>query len=621
MLSKHLALSGIIAAFAAYTAAFDINCNSNYASYYGQNSARNQKTLGEYCTDAVEDVIVLAFMNGFPNILLNFANACETTFEGSTLLHCPSMAKDIKYCQSQGKAVILSMGGASGAYGFSGDSDAVAFADTVWNMFFKGSSDKRPFDDAVLDGIDLDIEGGSGAGYPAFIRQLRSHYTSDSSKQYYIAAAPQCPFPDVYLSSTLDNAWFDMVYVQFYNNYCGLNAYSKWFNFEEWDNWAKTKAVNKNVKVYIGAPGSPSAASSGYVDGERLTSIFNDARSKYRSIGGIMTWDVSQARTSGLAGSIRAALDAGEICNRPNNTETSSSESSTTSSSSTSSETDNHTDDESTDVSLVVTTATQEVTSVSTFVTTFLTEVTTETTYTSYLTSIYTLTETISNNDATSSAPHSTSEDSDKVTAVPVEPSPGTNSTSCPTEGAPCTEGTQGCNEHGYALCVSGKWAVYPCFTGTACYILGSSAICDWEDSHSRDPCSVQPIQRQAVNKQSWLAKLQSDIRPVSIFTSEGVSSHVEFTPLSVSHGQFTALLKIQTLHTPFNGNWSVQLHLPPSQSISRVHGADIASNGTSIKIQPKNNNDSPSMAISLTVTGKYIWPYRIPDLTTIRID
>ncbi|KAI8318009.1 glycoside hydrolase, partial [Martensiomyces pterosporus] len=157
------------AALATSASAFNVNCNSNYVSYYGQNSAGNQKTLGAYCQDATEDVIVLSFMNGFPNILLNFANACETTFPGSTLLHCPTIASDIKYCQSRGKAVILSMGGASGAYGFSSDAQGAEFADTVWDMFFKGCAAQRPFDDAVLDGIDLDIEGGSPTGYAAFI--------------------------------------------------------------------------------------------------------------------------------------------------------------------------------------------------------------------------------------------------------------------------------------------------------------------------------------------------------------------------------------------------------------------------------------------------------------------
>ncbi|KAJ2768241.1 Chitinase 2, partial [Coemansia nantahalensis] len=242
-------ISGVVAALAAYaggSAAFNLNCNANYASYYGQNSARNQKTLGEYCKDAIEDVIILAFMNGFPNVMLNFANACETTFNGTAILHCPSIATDIKACQKGGKAVLLSMGGAAGSYGFLNDADGAKFADTVWDMYFRGKSSQRPFDDVVLDGIDLDIEGGGGAGYAAFINQLRAHYRSDKSKSYYIGGAPQCPYPDAYLGAALDSAWFDMVFVQFYNNYCGVDKYPTMFNFADWDGWAKTKSVNKN---------------------------------------------------------------------------------------------------------------------------------------------------------------------------------------------------------------------------------------------------------------------------------------------------------------------------------------------------------------------------------------
>lgn len=62
------------------------------------------------------------------------------------------MAADIKACQARGKAIILSMGGATGAATFSSDSQASAFADTVWNLFLGGSSSTRPFGDAVLDG-------------------------------------------------------------------------------------------------------------------------------------------------------------------------------------------------------------------------------------------------------------------------------------------------------------------------------------------------------------------------------------------------------------------------------------------------------------------------------------
>jgi hypothetical protein len=41
-----------------------------------------------------------------------------------------------------------------------------------------------------------------------------SHFTG-ASKQYYVSAAPQCPYPDASLGSALNTAYFDMVYVQF----------------------------------------------------------------------------------------------------------------------------------------------------------------------------------------------------------------------------------------------------------------------------------------------------------------------------------------------------------------------------------------------------------------------
>ena len=62
------------------------------------------------------------------------------------------MADDIKMCQQAGKIVTLSLGGATGVVGFSSDSEAETFADTIWNLFLGGDSPVRPFGDAVLDG-------------------------------------------------------------------------------------------------------------------------------------------------------------------------------------------------------------------------------------------------------------------------------------------------------------------------------------------------------------------------------------------------------------------------------------------------------------------------------------
>ena len=82
------------------------------------------------------------------------------------------------------------------------------------------------------------------------------------------------------------------------NNFCGINKFddANAWNFDKWDDWAKTKSPNKDVKIYIGAPAAPSAAGPGsYVDVARLGEIATKTRSKYSSFGGIMLWDVSQA--------------------------------------------------------------------------------------------------------------------------------------------------------------------------------------------------------------------------------------------------------------------------------------------------------------------------------------
>lgn len=44
----------------------------------------------------------------------------------------------------------LSLGGATGAAGFTNDSQAEAFADTIWNLFLGGSSPIRPLGPAIL---------------------------------------------------------------------------------------------------------------------------------------------------------------------------------------------------------------------------------------------------------------------------------------------------------------------------------------------------------------------------------------------------------------------------------------------------------------------------------------
>jgi len=93
------------------------------------------------------------------------------------------------------------------------------------------------------------------------------------------------------------------------------------FNFADWDNFAKVSSFNKNAKVYLGVPASPTAAGTGYVDISTLGSAAQYLQKTYSSFGGIMLWyvcikrvlnrrDCSQAWANMVSSSINYAQQA-----------------------------------------------------------------------------------------------------------------------------------------------------------------------------------------------------------------------------------------------------------------------------------------------------------------------
>ncbi|KAJ5899708.1 class III chitinase [Penicillium taxi] len=290
-------------------AGFDPTSSSNIAVYWGQNSFNQakgslaQQRLAYYCSNTDIDIIPLAFMNGITPAITNFANAgdnCTSFSDNSNLLDCPQIADDIEICQkTYGKTILLSLGGSAYTQGgWSSTTDAQNAAQTVWDMFGPtGAEVDRPFGDAVIDGFDFDFES-TATNLPAFGAELRSLMNAATDKKYYLSAAPQCPFPDSADGSTLDAIAFDLVMVQFYNNWCETTNFvvgattQSIFNFDEWDTWAKS-SLNPDVKVFLGIPASSSAAGSGYTNGSQLQAAISYSK-QYSSFGGIMIWDMSQ---------------------------------------------------------------------------------------------------------------------------------------------------------------------------------------------------------------------------------------------------------------------------------------------------------------------------------------
>lgn len=155
----------------------------------------------------------------------------------------------------------------------------------MWDHFLGGQSSSRPLGDAVLDGIDFDIEGGSNQYWDELARALSNF---SQQKKVYLAAAPQCPYPDAWLGGALGTGLFDYVWVQFYNNppcqYSGNADNLK----NSWNQW--TSNLSGSGQVFLGLPASPEAAGSGYIPPDVLTSQVLPAIKNSPKYGGVMLW-------------------------------------------------------------------------------------------------------------------------------------------------------------------------------------------------------------------------------------------------------------------------------------------------------------------------------------------
>lgn len=329
---------------------------------------------------------------------------------------------DITTCQGLGKTILLSAGG--GTYnegGFSSAAEAVSSANLIWEVFGPVSSNSsvyRPFGNAVIDGFDFDFENLQMNNMPAYANRLRTLYGTDSSKTYYMTAAPQCPYPDYADGPMLAGAvYFDAIFVQYYNNGCGINSYvpgatTQWnFNFNVWDNWAKTVSKNPNVTVYLGIPGN-TGAGSGYEPPAQIGQVIDFiVSSGWTSFGGLMIWDASQVwANTGFLSSVFSYLPTGRGTPPPTTT--------------------THT--------TTTTSATSKASSTST---------TLHTTTTSKATT------------TTSSSPPS--------------------STTCPVSGGSCpSNGVYACKGSSFGICDNGSWVIESCPAGEVCVQAGSGIYC-----------------------------------------------------------------------------------------------------------------------------------------------
>ncbi|KAK5994770.1 Endochitinase 3 [Cladobotryum mycophilum] len=304
-----LAVSGLLASFAnampTYSETRDTSASpaGKLVIYWGAED--DSTSLSDVCNDSSYSIVNLSFLDkffaagGWPQLSMSYLDGpsqAQRKAGANDLKDGSPLVSAIKQCQSSGKKVILSLGGGDANVELQNDGAGEKVADNLWNLFGGGTDHKelRPFGDIKLDGFDLDNESGNPTGYLAMVKRLKSHIQSDSSKKYYLTAAPQCPFPDA--SEPLDVCKeLDYVWVQFYNNGdCNIAQSDFIRSVKTW-----SKGIG-NATLFIGALASGADGDQGYVDANTLSGALQQVKNlNLPNYGGAMLWEAQLAVKNG----------------------------------------------------------------------------------------------------------------------------------------------------------------------------------------------------------------------------------------------------------------------------------------------------------------------------------
>jgi len=265
---------------------FSANANNNVAVWWGNSDKTNSFDLAKTCADSNVDIVILTFATSINGDNVVVGGGAESTSLGST----------IKQCQSAGKKVLMSIGGATGTIKWTDTAQAQAGAKAVAKQFLSADGMYK----VALDGIDLDIETADSKGWSDFTKALRSEMKDGQ----YITGAPQCPSPDASLPFDVLNQ-MDFVWVQFYNNGpCNHGASGFEASVKDWSS-KLTKP-----KLYIATPGSQGSAGSGYISAADITKEIASVKAmNLKNFGGYAIWDASTAALNDqYEGAIKKAL-------------------------------------------------------------------------------------------------------------------------------------------------------------------------------------------------------------------------------------------------------------------------------------------------------------------------
>lgn len=293
-----------------------------------------ERSLASYCAPGqginiliIGSITPQATGSSYPTGI--FGSNCTVETDGSFNKGCAGVAQDIATCQAAGVKILTGFS-SYGNWGINGESGASTIASQLWSSYGGDlSGPYRPFGNVKVDGFDFDVESNpknqSKLYLGDLVNDLRGHFASDTSKKYYISGAPQCPTPEPNMGPAMQEAKFDYLWIQFYNNFCSAADLYKnikqnpdgtgQYNFGKWRAYLANGASSA-ASLFVGLPASLHAADTyDYNKPGRLPLIIKSSP----GAAGVMLWNTYHSDTSAVNGCTYAqqvahVFQTGSIC-------------------------------------------------------------------------------------------------------------------------------------------------------------------------------------------------------------------------------------------------------------------------------------------------------------------
>jgi chitinase len=255
--------------------------------FWGRN--KDEGSLRETCDTGTYNTVIVSFLSVFGH------GSYSADLSGHD---ASAVGADVKHCQTaRNVTVLLSVGGDGGRYSLPTATAARDLADHLWHAYLGGGRRgvRRPFGDAVLDGVDLYVDRGGSANYDALARRLAGYnrYGGEKAKAkaVLLTATPRCMGDggEGGVDAALATGLFRRIHVRFYNDTaCSFRSEDRRFFYGSWLGWAERFPA---AKIHVGLPAAPDAASDGWVEPTAVAMEVMPLVQDTANYGGVMLWN------------------------------------------------------------------------------------------------------------------------------------------------------------------------------------------------------------------------------------------------------------------------------------------------------------------------------------------